>query len=263
MRFASLAVMGAFALAGIAHGGPTAIVGDDNVVHAFVWQSKESIEQSIEGQVTDARGHALAGEQVHAVWGNVDHPVATDHDGHYHLKLAAGASVLVFVYGDVRITSTAANSHAGDDGETVDMHDLVVPASPPKLKHSPKRPTYSDTATDHDAWLRAWLLLDIDESGKVVRLKVLDRPGYDLDSVATAFGFAAEFEPARDRANRPMRTQLMWVIDWPPFSWSNDEGRSPDSLPCRDEHGTHPARLERSCARPTIANALSQPWITR
>ncbi|HEY1551828.1 MAG TPA: carboxypeptidase-like regulatory domain-containing protein [Kofleriaceae bacterium] len=268
MRFASLAVIGAVVLAGVAHAGPTAIVGDDNIVHGFVWQGEETID----GQVTDPRGRAVAGVQVHAVWGDGDHLVATDRNGRYHVKpTAAGVAVLVFVYGDVRITSTAANSHGGADGETVDIREREVPTTPPKLKHRPKRPAYSDAASDRNAWIRAWLLLDIDASGGVVGLKLLDRPGYDLDAVAIASGFALDFEPARDRENHPVRTQMLWVIDWPPFWWVIDQGASvtaqiPDaawSLPCRDEHGVEPTHVERSCARPTIANALALPWIKR
>ncbi|HEX4453087.1 MAG TPA: carboxypeptidase-like regulatory domain-containing protein [Kofleriaceae bacterium] len=267
MRIASLAVIGALATSSVARADhtPMAIVGDDNVVHGFVWQS----EDQLDGRVTDSGGHALPGAEVHVVSGATDRVVPTDRDGRYHVKLPPNTTALVFVYGDVRITSTAASSHAGDDGETVDMHELMIPTTPPKLRRRPQRTPYSDAASDHNQWLRAWLLLDIDPSGAVTRMKLLDHAGYDLDPIAIRAGFALDFEPARDRANRPIRTQLLWAVDWPPFWWNVDQGDGMSApipaiawrLPCHD--GTAPHRYERSCAPATIGNALSAPWIAR
>jgi hypothetical protein len=267
MRIANLAVVGALAATSVARGDhtPTAIVGDDSIVHGFVWDS----EDQLDGRVTDASGHALPGAAVHVVSGAAERVVSTDRDGGYHVKLPPNTTALVFVYGDVRITSTAASSQAGGDGETVDMRELMIPTTPPKLRRRPPRTPYSDAASDYNQWLRAWLLLDVDASGVVTRVKLLDHPGYDLDPFAIRAGFALDFEPARDRANRPIRTQLLWAVDWPPFWWNVDQGdgmsapipASAWQLPCRD--GIAPHRYERSCAPATIANALSARWITR
>jgi hypothetical protein len=264
-RWAHLAVVGALAASHIARADVTAIVGDDNVVHGFVWHGEESLD----GRVTDSDGHALRGVQVHIVSErDAEQVIPTDRDGRYHVKLAPNATALVFVHGDVRITSTAATSKTGDGGETVDMHELVIPATPAKLRHRARRPAYSDAASDHNEWLRAWLLLDLDEAGAVTRVKLLDHPGYGLDAIAVRSAFALEFEPARDAASRPMRTQMLWVIDWPAFWWIVDQGESvtapiPEAalqLPC---HDGAPHKIDRSCAPATIANALSAPWITR
>ncbi len=266
MRIASLAVI-ALAAGGIARAdhNPTAIVGDDSIVHGFVWES----EDQLEGRVTDPGGRGVPGEPVHVVSGSNERVVPTDRDGHYRVKLPPNTTALVFVYGDVRITSTAASSHAGGDDETVDVHELMIPTTPPKLRRRARRPAYSDAATDRNEWLRAWLLLDLDETGAVTRVKLLDRPGYDLDAIAVRFAFALELEPARDRANRPVRTEMLWVIDWPAFWWIVDQGESvtapipeaASSLPCHDPHA--PRKFDRSCAPATIANTLSTPWITR
>ena len=111
-------------------------------------------------------------------------------------------------------------------------------------------------------------IYEVDETGAVTRVKLLDHPGYDLDAIAVRSAFALEFDPARDRASRPMRTQMLWVIDWPAFWWIVDQGESvtapiPEAavhLPC---HDGAPHKIDRSCAPATIANALSAPWITR
>src|ERR1700753_4083700 len=82
MRIASLAVIGALAATARADHTPTAIVGDDSVVHGFVWEN----EDQLEGRVTDAGGHARAGAPVHVVSGANERVIATDRDGRYHVK---------------------------------------------------------------------------------------------------------------------------------------------------------------------------------
>jgi len=265
MRLAKVVVVGALAIAGTARATPTPFTGDQQAIHGFVWEGEESLD----GRVTDAAGRGVSGAQVHIVDGSGEHVLTTDHDGRYHLALAHRASALVFVYGDVHITSAAARSNPADGGETVDIHELAVPATPPKLKRRPKRPEYSDAATDHNAWLRAWLLLEIDETGSVARVKLLDHPGYDLDPIAVRNAFTLEFEPARDHANRPVRTDVLWAIDWPAYWWLVDHGNNVLApipydawdLPCHVGQG--PPKLDRSCAPATIANALTAPWIER
>jgi hypothetical protein len=266
MRIARLAVI-ALAAGGVALADhrPTVIVGDDNIVHGFVWDG----EDQLEGRVTDRAGRGLPNAPVHVVSATDERVVPTDRDGNYRVRLPPNTRALVFVYGDVRITSTSVSSNAGGDGETVDMHELTIPATPPKLRHRARRPAYSDAATDRNEWLRAWLLLDVDETGAVTRVKLLDRPGYDLDDIAVRAAFALELEPARDRTNRPVRTEMLWVIDWPAFWWIVDQGDSvtapipetASNLPCHDPHA--PRKVDRSCAPATIANTLSAPWITR
>jgi hypothetical protein len=258
MRIASLLVLGGLAASPMARA--------DGTIHGFVWRGHDQLD----GRVTDTAGHALPGAQVHVVAdGAPERVVATDRDGDYRVKVASGVSCLVFVYGDARITSAASSSQVADAAETIEMHETILPAQPPTLHRRPRLPTYSDAAIDHDRWIRAWLLLDVDESGVVTRVKLVDRPGYDLDAAAVLAAFELDLEPARDRANRPVRTQLLWPIDWPAFSWMAEHGdgmmtRMPDAastLPCKGT--TIRPEVERSCAPATVANMLSAPWIAR
>src|SRR5688572_12874788 len=70
-------------------------------------------------------------------------------------------------------------------GETIIIREhgpgykVATPKRDPRIA-----PTYSDAAIEHDAWTRAWMLLDIDDRGVVQRMKFLKRPGYDLEKIA-------------------------------------------------------------------------------
>ena len=263
MRIASLAVLGALAVTITAHAD-----GRSEEIHGFAWPSGHDY---IEGRVTDPAGHAMPKAQVHVVSaaGDAERVVTTDGNGRYRIKLPSTASYLVFVYGDARISTTAATSRVVNDQEAIEMDDGVMPIQLPRLRYEARLPPYSDAAINTNQWLRAWLLLDVDESGAVKRVKLVDAPGFDLDATAVRAAFDLDFEPARDPTNRPARTQLLWSIDWPAYSWLVDHGdgsiaRMPDAaseLPCKSAHTSQD--LARSCAPPTIANALSAPWITR
>jgi hypothetical protein len=94
------------------------------------------------------------------------------------------------------------------------------PAKPAEPKvDAQKTPPYSDEAVERDAWARAWLLLDVDETGKVTRLKLLKKPGFDLDAIAIRAGFELRFEPARDAHGKPMKTYIVWSMEWPSYGW--------------------------------------------
>jgi len=261
MRFASLVVV--LGMSSIASADPTPIRSGD-LLHGFVWQGQETLD----GRVTDAQGRGVAAE-VHVVVGSSERVVKTARDGGYHITLPPNTQALVFVRGALMITSAAATSHGGSDGETVDMHELLEPAAAAKLKTRPRVPPYSDDARYYNQWIRAWVLVDIDEHGIVQRVKLLDHPGFDLDDNAVRAAFALSFEPARDRANRPMRSQMLWPIDWPAFAWLVDtsgvaNGPIPDGageLPCA--HSGPQKRAERACNEAPIAATLSAPWIMR
>jgi len=261
MRIASLVIVGALSIAATARAEDR--TGD---IHGFVWHGQDHVD----GQVSDAAGHPLAGVLVHVVsTGDVERVIATDRAGHYRVKVAPGAQCLVFVYGDVKISSSAASSHVVNDEEMIEVHDAAMVAQPPRPRHRPRLPAYSDAATDHDEWLRAWLLLDVDESGAVKRVKVLDHAGFDLDPIAVRAAFALDLEPARDQANRPTHGHVLWAFDWPAYSWmvANAGGlmtQIPDSVKYLSCKGSGDRRTdEKSCAPPTLANALSAPWIAR
>lgn len=163
---------------------------------------------------------------------------------------------------------------------------------PPRPKNfsATKAPPYSDRAITRNAWTRAWLLLDIDASGKVQRFKFIKRPGYDLERIAASEAFKLRFEPARNEAGRAVRSSVMWPIEWPAYWWLIEfmgtatrlppivhHGRGPDSLgaprsmadsvPCA---GSGPMELGsirpgyRDCSQPDLSRDFDdEPWVTR
>lgn len=169
--------------------------------------------------------------------------------------------------------------------EVIVLEDTRQPAVMPQPvdpKVATRAPPYSDKAIAHDAWVRAWMLLDVDERGVVTRLKLLKRPGYDLDEIAVREGFKLRFTPARDAANRPVKTLILWPIEWVANSWlvrfghgtrtrmpekRGPEGRSAAAyVPCR---GSGPWKMGslhkgyRDCSTPDLAKAKTEPWILR
>src|SRR5512138_1205894 len=69
-------------------------------------------------------------------------------------------------------------------GETIEIHDPLPPPVLPKAKKDARiLPKYSDDAVLSDAWEKAWLLLDVDTTGSVTRVKMLKRPGHDLEKI--------------------------------------------------------------------------------
>jgi hypothetical protein len=140
----------------------------------------------------------------------------------------------------------------------------------PRLLSNPLAiPGYSDAAIDHNTWMRAWLMLEIDDSGSVRRLKQLARPGFDLDSIAIREAFKLRFKPALDRAGKPTGALVIWVFDWPPYYWMREHRNQsvarmpPDArrVPCRGTGGTH--STYRDCSLPDLSKGMSQPWVDR
>ena len=166
---------------------------------------------------------------------------------------------------------------------------IVIDEKPPRpaveakaINFSPRKtPPYSDEAILSDAWTRAWLLLDIDARGTVTRFKFLKRPGYQLEDIAARQVLGLRFEPARDRAGRPQRTWMIWVIEWPSYFWLIDRlgvasgmppvvGFPPESMaahvPCKGSGpmnlgSIHPAY--RDCSQPNLSRRhfAAQPWL--
>jgi len=125
-----------------------------------------------------------------------------------------------------------AGAAAADDHKPARQRGEVIviqgrpprPAVPAKPKgYSPiKAPPYSDRAISSNVWTRAWLLLDIDETGSVRRFKYIKRPGHDLEPIAAREAFKLRFEPARNRAGQPIATWMIWLIEWPSYWWLVD-----------------------------------------
>jgi hypothetical protein len=192
---------------------------------------------TLAGRVTDVGGKAIAGARVHVLpRGGARVSTETDKDGRYAVELgAAGAYSVVIAVGQVNTyRQVLVTEHATTTldvlvevdlggGEVIKIIDERLP--PPAIPAQPvggesrKSLPYSKQAMERDAWARAWLLLDIDETGRVTRLKMLKRPGFDLDQIAIDEAFKLKFEPALDAEGRPMRTYLLWDMEWPSAGW--------------------------------------------
>jgi hypothetical protein len=237
---------------------------DDHITGFITYANGE-----LSGQVTDDDGKPVAGAKVHLATPSGNERVVTaDRAGRYQTPLPGDdGHTLVYVVGSARITGQATvPSRDGGAGEVVEIHEVMRPAVMAKPLASPLRILeYSDAAIDHDAWTRAWLLLDIDESGAVARLKMLNRPGHDLDPIAVREGLKLRFEPARDRVGHPVRVMMLWTFEWP--SWwfmmrsHQMPTRLPDltAIPCRGSAPMH--QQYRDCTPPDMTHAMSQPWI--
>ncbi len=222
----------------------------------------------------------------------LEHTLTTDKEGRYTIAVHAGMYHLIFVYGESRTSGRVAvvggksarlDGHVESlSGEVIEVHGRVAPPVPPKPIHFSERkaPPYSERAILSDAWTRAWMLLDISATGTVLRMKFLKRPGFDLEDIAIREIFKLRFEPARDSANRPVETWLLWGIEWPSNGWLVTfvgtrsamppiVGFPPRSLaagvPCA---GSGPMHLDsiyptyRDCSMPDLSQAAREPWIT-
>ena len=169
-------------------------------------------------------------------------------------------------------------------GEVIIIEDLIPPKVKPRPKnYSPKKaPPYSDRAILSDAWTKAWLLLDVSATGEVTRFKFLKRPGYDLEKIAAAEVFKLHFEPARDAANKPIPTLVLWLIEWPSAGWLEKlvgtRTRMPplvgvppnvrsqaDYVPCRGSGPWHMGSVHptyKDCSKPDLSKATTEPWIS-
>ncbi|HEU0032472.1 MAG TPA: carboxypeptidase-like regulatory domain-containing protein [Kofleriaceae bacterium] len=241
---------------------------DDAQVTGFVTNGTGELG----GTVTTRSGAPLANVQVHIVSHAGDEQVVTtDKQGRYQAKLAGGEYSLVFVHGDVRIAGHALVPATGADSEVVEIHEALPPAVLPKPKSNPATiPEYSDAAIDRDAWTRAWLMLDISETGKVTRVKLVRQPGYELDAIAVREAFKLEFEPARDRANRPTRALMLWTFEWPSYWWLMRQHAGMKRLPaavagvdCRESETKRAHDVRRDCSHPDMTKVISRPWLRR
>lgn len=175
----------------------------------------------------------------------------------------------------VLATSAAADAPRNVRGETIIIRDhgpgyqQAAPLRDPRIA-----PKYSDAAIEHDAWTRAWLLLDIDDRGVVQRVKFLKRPGYDLEKIAIERVFGTRFEPAHDGLGRAQASMLAFPIEWPSYWWIvTHEGivtRIPSNvggIPCKGSG--NPLNLDRAhpvyrdCSGPDFSAAADEPWIAR
>lgn len=222
----------------------------------------------------------------------VEHQLNTDAAGRYSAQVKPGAYILIFVYGTARSSGRVVVEPGkpaylegkvdATEGEVIVIRDKIRPPVPPRpTNHKWKKaPPYSDRAVLEDAWTKAWLLLDIDERGKLQRIKWLKRPGYDLEKIAISEVSKLEFDPARDSSGKPIRTWLIWSIEWPSAWWLDKfvgtrSGMPPivgfpprrmdDYIPCKGSGPWHMGSLHKTykdCSQPDLKVAGREAWFT-
>jgi hypothetical protein len=222
----------------------------------------------LSGRVTDADGQPLANATVHLVSKHGERTITTDAQGRFKTTIGE-PTTLVAVYGNAAVSGSAVSTQRIDGAEAIELRDALPPAKLPKALSDPTViPEYSAAMMDDNAWTRAWLLLEVNESGVVSRVKLLNPPGHDLDAIAVRDAFKLTFEPARNRADKPVRSQVLWRFEWPAFWWMKDNNharrrmpREAYKVPCRGTGPTH--SVYRDCSPANLAAAINAPWLER
>jgi hypothetical protein len=254
--------------------------------------------ETIRGQVTDrSTAKTVEGAVVHVRGPDGETTVSTDADGRYKVVVPPGKYRLTFMQGEAAVAGTivvtAGNNTTFDAAITSKVDEVIVLESrpPPAVVPEPvdkfvriKVPPYSDEAILKDAWTRAWLLLDVDEHGKVSQVKFLKKPGYNLEPIALAEAWKLEFTPAKNDRGQAVPSFVLWPIEWPsmyylehhtknttrmPENWGLGRGSRAAWIACK---GSGPwvftNRISsytgyRDCSRPDMAKAKTEPWIIR
>lgn len=239
----------------------------------------------ISGRVTEREtGDPVEDVTVYITGGaGTEQIVQTDVDGRYTARVAGdGTYAIVFAYGGLKrrqlVTVDPGRALTVDlaidltPGEVIVLTERVLPPVPPtptRPRRSP--PPYSDAAIERDVWAVAWLLLDIDARGVVTRVKWLNRPGHDLAPIALREAFAQRFRPARDAADRPVPSRLVWSLEWQAYWWLVYRAGvttgylNASAVPCR---GSGPMNLDsqhpiyRDCTPPDLTKIRTERWIT-
>ena len=188
------------------------------------------------GRVVDVFGKPVTGMRVYVLprRGRA-YRSKTDKDGRYSVKVSTlGTHGVVIAIGKAHTFRTVIVKRGAtntldididldvDGGEVIRIDDTKRPK--PKVAAQSKRDTrvslpYSDEAVTRDAWARAWLLLDVDETGAVIRLKLLKRPGFNLEKICIEEAFKLRFDPARDPTGKPIKTYMLYTMEWPSWGW--------------------------------------------
>ncbi len=225
----------------------------------------------LSGKVVDAEGKPLAKTEVHVVAASgTERVFVTDRNGAFRAELSGGGTTSVFVRGGGHVSAQlAVPTPSGDGEEIIEIHEVLPPATPPKSLADPLRvPEYTDEAMDKDVWTRAWLMLDVSETGVVTRVALLDAAGFGLDAIAVREAFKLKFEPARDRSKRAVNALTLFTYEWPAYWWMLDHRllitRIPyeaTGLPCRSAPKNR--KHDRDCRKPSVEKAASARWIER
>jgi hypothetical protein len=257
------------------------------------------------GRVTDLLGKPVANVRVHVLTPGDHQIVTTDDKGEYRVAVDSNKQVAVVVGAGNFHTFRGGTLKDGatqrldfelevSDGEIIRIIDDKPPAVPPKRPASAPRlvPPYSEEAIVRDAWAKAWLLLDIDATGKVTRVKLVKRPGFGLDDIAVREALKLTFEPAQDSDGKAVRSTIYWAMEWPSHDWLMAHGGTATRMPVESyaidpfagfgalsplfeekslAHvpcaGSAPLNLDdphptyRDCSRPNTAKAHYLPWL--
>jgi len=236
----------------------------------------------IVGKVVDSHARPLESATITV---GAEHVTSTP-EGVYRVKVPGpGTYKIAIDYADKRVEGEVTvdgplaifdRALPIDSESTIVIHDARPIAVPPKRTDDPSwahQVPYSDAAVLSDRWARAWLMLDVDETGHVKRVKLLNDPGLDLAPIAIEEGFKMTFSPARDADNRAMPIHLVVPLEWPSNGWliqrygvaSHAFGRR-NYMACR---GDGPITMDsidmqyRDCTRPDLEHASTKKWITR
>jgi len=248
------------ALAALVLASTTAFADGD--IAGFVTSGKGDLS----GTVTTLDGKPLE-TTVHIVT-NADHEllVKTDKRGNYAVKLDGGDVAYVFVEDKAKISGQTVASVKAGGGEAIAIRETLAPSVPAKYASDEWMvPEYSKTADDKNRWARAWLLLHVSETGKVLRVKLINSPGMDLDPIAIRAAWELAFIPARDRTDHKIPSMVLWTFEWPASWWLANHERMKGFMPpevITVDCGAN-LRLQRECSKPNIVNAIRLPWIER
>ncbi len=197
-----------------------------------VLEGSASADAVLVGKVTDLLGTPVPNVRVHVVSDNDHQIVTTDKNGDYKVVVDGNRTLSVVVGAGEFHTFRRGTIKDGtllrldfelevSDGEIIRIVDSKPATVPPKLPAGAPHvtPPYTTEAMERDAWAKAWLLLDVDETGRVRRVKLVKRPGFGLDDIAVKEAMKLRFEPALDENNKPMRTTMYWAMEWPSYAW--------------------------------------------
>jgi len=244
----------------------------------------------LSGRVLDSKLGTPVERVLVVISGPTSKQTMTDSTGRYFIDLPVGTYDVTLVYGNERkvqhvdiVAGRATQIESRIDsksGEVIVIHDRIRPPVPPKATNFKPRkaPPYSDRAIVSDAWTRAWMLLDIDEAGRVLRMKWLKRPGYDLDPIAISEIKKLHFTPARDASGRAIRAYLVWGIEWPSAWWLSKfvgtrsamppivgypPRRLDSHVPCKGSGPMHLGSMApgyKDCSKPDLRVAEREKW---
>jgi hypothetical protein len=236
----------------------------------------------IVGKLVDVKGRELENATI-AIGG--EHVLTTAH-GVYRITVPdQGTYHVTFDYADghaereVVVDGPVATV---DAKLAIDSDSVIVIHDPRRLAIAPisttdplreKAPPYSDRMITSNHWAKAWLLLDIDATGTVTQLKLLNDPGYELRPIAIAEGFKQHFSPGLDEQGNPMSTMWVYPVEWPSYWWlvqiSGNTLHIPPNTRYMECRGHGPLTIDsiepeyRDCTDPDIRKAVTEPWIKR